>query len=171
MLVAPRKQADAATYGAHTDRKLTRNLQCLGEAPGVMPPFLMKHLLPTAILVHKEDLDDELPPLVETPVAIEPAPNEPLDREVIAEYRRLQALLLERIKSDRFVAGRAGKLLGNLVELPSYLDRSTADLGHFTAFNQGQASTEPCASASGMARIQKDGSYSRRRPRHSSRTR
>lgn len=133
LLVAPRKPSDqAATYGAHTDRKISRRRQCIGEAPGVMPPFLMKHLLPTAILVHKSDLDEELPPLVEKPVALERSEDEPLDLEVIAEYERLKALLLQCIKADRFVAGRAGKLLGALVELPSYLDRSTVDLGPFT---------------------------------------
>ena len=132
VLVAPRKKSDGgATYGAHTDRKLSRRRQCLGEAPGVMPPFLMKHLLPTAILVHKSDLDEELPPLIEKPVALTPSVEEPFDREVVAEYERLKAVLLGCIKADRFVAGRAGKLLGALVELPSYLDRSTVDLGPF----------------------------------------
>ncbi|MCP4058003.1 MAG: hypothetical protein GY738_11950, partial [Pseudoalteromonas sp.] len=130
LLVAPRKSSDAdATYGAHSDRRLSSSRRSLGEAPGVMPTFLMQHLLPTAILVHKSDLDCELPPLVETPVPLWPSEDEPRDDEVVAEYERLKGLLLERIKADRFVAGRAGKLLGTLVELPSYLDRSTADLG------------------------------------------
>ena len=132
LLVAPRDQAERdAVYGAHTDRKVSRKQQSLGEAPGVMPPFLMKHLLPTAIIVHKSDLDDELPILTETPVPIEASEDEPMDAQVVAEYERLKALLLECIKADRFVPGRAGKLLGSLVELPSYLDRSTADLGPF----------------------------------------
>jgi hypothetical protein len=43
------------------------------------------------------------------------------------EYRRLQALLIDRIKRDRFSPKLAGRLLGQLVELPSYLDRATDD--------------------------------------------
>jgi len=50
--------------GRYTDRDLDGK-RILGEAPGVMPTFVMRHLLPTAVLVHKEDLDCELPPLTE----------------------------------------------------------------------------------------------------------
>ncbi len=38
---------------------------------------------------------------------------------------------LDRIKADRFTPGLSGKLLGALLELPSYLDRCTEDLGDF----------------------------------------
>jgi SNF2 family DNA or RNA helicase len=40
----------------------------------------------------------------------------------------MEGLLLDRIRGDRSDPDRAGRLLGALVELPSYLDRSTEDL-------------------------------------------
>jgi len=43
----------------------------------------------------------------------------------------LQATLLRRIQEDRFSPDLSGRLLGALVELPSYLDRSTDDLGTY----------------------------------------
>ncbi len=58
-------------------------------------------------------------------------PSEPLDRELSAEYARLQTLLLERIREDRWIPDRAGRLIGQLVELPSYLDRASRELGPF----------------------------------------
>lgn len=116
--------------GSHTDREIgTRTT--LGEAPGVMPSFLMRHLLPTAIVVHKSDLDCELPPLEERSVPVEAAADDPQGIALLEEYRRLQRALLARIRADRFQKERSGRLLGALVELPSYLDRATADLDPF----------------------------------------
>ncbi|HXU44597.1 MAG TPA: hypothetical protein VN783_03665, partial [Thermoanaerobaculia bacterium] len=122
------KAARDGRRGSRTDRELGRTT-ILGEAPGVLPEFLMRHLLQTAVVVHKADLDVELPPLTETPVAL--AAEDALDLDLLAEYRRLQGELLARIRADRFVPGRSGKLLGALVELPSYLDRATDDLPPF----------------------------------------
>ncbi|MCP3963098.1 MAG: hypothetical protein GY719_35105 [bacterium] len=129
VLVSRKDNEAPAAYGSTSDREIGR-IQNLGEAPGVLPTFLMQHLLPVSIVVHKSDLDVELPPKEETPVAIE-AGEDPRDCELLAECQRLQALLLERIRQDRFVKDRAGKLLGALLELPSYLDRCTEDCGEF----------------------------------------
>ena len=115
--------------GAVTDREIGP-VQRLGEAPGIVPTFLMQHLLPTSILVHKDDLDDALPPITEEPASLTVG-DDPLDGELLAEYRRLRDKLLDRIRQDRFTPGLSGKLLGALVELPSYLDRCTADQGGF----------------------------------------
>ena len=115
--------------GAVTDREIGP-VQRLGEAPGIVPTFLMQHLLPTSILVHKDDLDDALPPITEEPASLTVG-DDPLDGELLAEYRRLRDALLDRIREDRFTPGLSGKLLGALVELPSYLDRCTADQGGF----------------------------------------
>lgn len=116
--------------GAHTDREVTSR-RVIGEAPGVHPLFLSRYLLDTAIPVHKDDLDQALPPLSEEPVPL-PAP-EPSSRasELLTEYRRLQDAVLDRIRADRNDPDRAGRLLGTLVELPSYLDRATDDLEEF----------------------------------------
>lgn len=121
---------DDPALGTFSDREISGR-RVVGEAPGVHPLLLIRHLLPTAVPVHKDDLDDALPPLEESPVAIEPARDDASASELLAEYRRLQGLLLERIRKDRFDPERAGRLLGALVELPSYLDRATDDLEPF----------------------------------------
>ena len=43
-------------FGVRSDRE-QRTVRVLGEAPGVLPLFLLRHLLPAGVLVHKEDLD------------------------------------------------------------------------------------------------------------------
>jgi hypothetical protein len=117
-------------HGHHTDREVGKRT-VLGEAPGVHPAFILHHLLPMAVLLHKSDLDVELPPLTETPCAVEFAADDGLDEELYQEYKRLETALLARIRADRFQPERAGRLLGALVELPSYLDRCTDDLPAF----------------------------------------
>jgi uncharacterized methyltransferase DUF6094 len=116
--------------GAHTDREIGARTT-IGEAPGLLPNFILRHLLPVATLVHKSDLDVELPPLLELPAPIAAPEDDPLARALLAEYERLQEKLLSRIRADRFDRERAGRLLGALVELPSYLDRATDDLPPF----------------------------------------
>jgi len=116
--------------GRHTDREVASR-KVIGEAPGVHPLFLMRYLLDTAVTVHKDDLEDALPPLTEEPVPLEEPAAGSRDAELLAEYGRLQAELLGRIRADRRDPDRAGRLLGALVELPSYLDRATDDLEPF----------------------------------------
>ncbi len=127
----PKTDAPAGklSYGSQSDRQIGPRRR-LGEAPGILPTFLLEHLLPTSILVHKSDLDQELPTLTETPVPL--TATSETDLQIVAEYRGLLDDLLTQIKRDRFRKGRAGKLLGALLELPSYLDRSTEDCGPFT---------------------------------------
>ncbi|HLE84720.1 MAG TPA: hypothetical protein VJG13_10315, partial [Thermoanaerobaculia bacterium] len=116
--------------GEHTDREIASR-RVVGEAPGIHPLFLMRHLLPAAIPVHKSDLERELPPLTEEPVVLPEPERGSRAQELLAEYRRLQGELLERIREDRHDPALAGRLLGGLVELPSYLDRATDDLERF----------------------------------------
>lgn len=116
---------DAPTdQGAVTDREVRR--RSLGEAPGICPTFLLKHLLPQSLVVHKSDLDHELPPIDEIPSPIVASCDDSRASALLNEYRAAQEQLLECIAEDRFTE-RAGKLLGTLVELPSYLDRATDD--------------------------------------------
>jgi hypothetical protein len=124
------KGSSDSRRGRRTDRELASR-RVVGEAPGIHPLFLMRYLLPTAIPVHKSDLEKELPPLTEEPVVLPVPERGTRAEELLAEYRRLQGKLLERIREDRDDPALAGRLLGALVELPSYLDRSTEDLGHF----------------------------------------
>ena len=100
-------------------------LRKIGEAPGVMPLFILKHLLPIGVSIHKDDLDVDLPPLIETPVPLE-APDDVADK-----YRAMRKTLTDRIMSDlRNDKDRAGKLWGALAQLPSYLDRCHDDTGN-----------------------------------------
>ncbi len=96
----------------------------LGEAPGILPVFVLRHLLPQAVTIHKADLDRDLPPVTETRAPIIMLP------EQADGYAMLLAKLLKQIKADRFVSGMAGRLFGAMSELPSYLDRCTADTGN-----------------------------------------
>jgi hypothetical protein len=125
VLVSDKESSDRE-LGAYTDREM-RARTTLGEAPGLMPTFILRHLLPVAALVHKDDLDVELPPCTETPAPLTIPDDDPQAGELLGEYTRLQNELLRRIRADRFVPERAGRLLGALVELPSFLDRASDD--------------------------------------------
>jgi hypothetical protein len=127
-LLTSYETAPSDRRGAVTDRELGRTT-VVGEAPGIHPTFITNHQLRSAVIVLKSDLDVELPPLAEEPVPLEA--TDPVDSELLAEYKRLQDKLLACIKADRFDKQRAGRLLGTLVELPSYLDRATDDLEPF----------------------------------------
>ncbi|MDP9120128.1 MAG: DUF6094 domain-containing protein, partial [Acidobacteriota bacterium] len=116
--------------GSHTDREL-RSPMTIGEAPGLMPTFILRHLLPVAALVHKADLDLDLPPLTETPASLAFPNDDRTAGDLLAEYERMQGQLLDRIRADQFDPLRSGRLLGALVEMSSYLDRATDDLPPF----------------------------------------
>ncbi len=110
--------------GTFTDRDCKGRI--LGDAPGVHSGLILRHLLPVGLFVHKADLGQNLPEVTEIP---EPVclDSDSTAIDLLDEYRRLQADLIDRIKRDRFSPKLAGRLLGQLVELPSYLDRATDD--------------------------------------------
>jgi hypothetical protein len=118
-------------FGAQTDREVDNRTTVLGEAPGLMPEFLLRHLLPIAVFIHKADLDLKLPPPIEKLAPVSFPRDDIFAPELLTEYHRLQERLLERIRRDRFDPLRSGRLLGALVELPSYLDLATEDLPPF----------------------------------------
>jgi hypothetical protein len=115
--------------GVVTDRRETdlATVRQLGEAPGVLPLFVLQHLLPVAVTIHKADLEAELPPCTEQQVAI--SLGEGIGPELRKRYETLQRQVLEQIKRDRFNPEKAGKLWGALGNLPSYLDRCSLDTG------------------------------------------
>jgi SNF2 family DNA or RNA helicase len=118
---------EVVEYGTQTDRVDVNDLgetRALGEAPGVLPLFLVKHVLPIGVWMHKDDLDADLPPYTEVRAPVEPLP------EQAQRYADVQQTVLHRITQDRFTRDYAGKLFGHLGELPSYLDRCTADTGN-----------------------------------------
>ena len=119
------EQTDDAvvTFGSVSDRVVTTSARILGNAPGILPLFLLRHLLPFSVTLHKSDLALDLPRCVQERHLIEPDP------ELKRRYERLKAALVARIKKDQF-SDLAGKLFGQLAELPSYLDRATEDVGN-----------------------------------------
>ena len=133
------RERRVAGYGSQSDREEViedETVRQLGEAPGVLPLFILRHLLPEAILVHKSDLDLSLPALDEYPVGVGFA-DAPEDRQLAANYLRLTERLLAAIKADRGT-DRAGRLWGAMSELPSYLDLAAADTGNVTLEGGGR---------------------------------
>ncbi len=124
---------NARLFGSRTDREADPSapeIRQLGEAPGILPLYVLEHVLPTGLIMHKGDLDDALPPLTEEPTAITPDPRDPFDALLLKEFARLRSLLLGQIARDRHTP-KAGLLFGALSELPSYLDLAAEECGPF----------------------------------------
>lgn len=116
------RNGKVTVFGAVSDR-VERTARTIGQAPGVLPVFLLRHLLRRAVTLHKADLALDLPPCTESVVRVEPSP------ELLERYKRLERALVAQLKRDRFTP-LAGKLFGQLAELPSFLDRATLDVGN-----------------------------------------
>jgi hypothetical protein len=117
------EKGDITGYGKTTD-KVVRSSRMSGDAPGVLPLLLFKYLLPISVTVQKEDLDLDLPPNTQEVVLLSPG------QDLLSSYESLKGRLVDQVKSDRFEAGRSGKLFGALSELPSYLDRAAIGVGN-----------------------------------------
>jgi hypothetical protein len=112
-------------FGSVTDR-VQRKERDLGNAPGVLPVLVLRHLLPLAVTLQKADLARTSRP------AARSSSGSSRRRSSSAEHDRLKSALMAAVARDRFQAGRAGKLLGALVDFTSYPDRATADVGNAT---------------------------------------
>lgn len=110
-------------FGSVTDR-VERSARVVGDAPGVLPLFLLRYLLPVAVTLHKADLAIDIPVCRQIRHDLDPSPEQML------RYNNLRSALVQQIKKDRFKEDRAGRLFGQLAEMPSYLDRATADTGN-----------------------------------------
>jgi hypothetical protein len=104
-------------FGSQSDR-VVRSERVVGNAPGLLPLFLLRHLLPISVTLHKTDLAIDLPPLRQERFRVKPTIKQH------QFYDQLKDALVTQIKADRYVEGLAGKLWGQLAELPSYLDRA-----------------------------------------------
>lgn len=109
-------------YGSMSDR-VERREKDLGNAPGVLPLFVLKHLLKHAVTIHKSDLACDIPKFTEIPVKVE------MGNEQGMRHSNFLSALLHQIESDRFTP-LAGKLWGAMSESPSQLDRATLDTGN-----------------------------------------
>lgn len=117
------RPSNVVAFGSQSDRVETSE-RIVGNAPGVLPLFLLRHLLPISVTLHKSDLALDLPPCIQSKHLVAPTPEQ-LDR-----YQKLRDELVKQIREDQFEKDLAGKLFGQLAELPSYLDRCTADTGN-----------------------------------------
>lgn len=122
-VVEDRRDGKVVAYGSVTDR-VERCARTVGQAPGVLPLFVLRYLLRQAVVLQKADLLLDLPARTEHMLQVEPSP------EQRARYVSLRDRLVARIKRDRFTPELSGKLWGQMAELPSYLDRATADMGN-----------------------------------------
>ena len=123
MLTERDPEDGVVTFGAVSDR-IETSAKIIGNAPGVLPLFLLRHLLPVSITLHKSDLALDLPKCTQERHLIEPDPA------LLKRYEVLKSRLATQIKKDLFNPELAGKLFGQLAELPSYLDRATEDVGN-----------------------------------------
>ncbi len=110
-------------FGSMSDR-VTRSEREIGNAPGVLPLFLLRHLLPMAVTLHKADLAIDLPACRQQRHEVVP------DAELFDRYQKLQTRLVSQIRRDMFKPDLSGRLWGQLAEIPSYLDLATADTGN-----------------------------------------
>jgi hypothetical protein len=118
-----KQTGEVVEFGSMSDR-VTRSERVVGNAPGLLPLFLLRHLLTISVTLHKTDLAIDLPPCKQELCYVQPSADQ------AKYYSRLQQDLIAAIKKDRFDEEKAGKLFGQLAELPSYLDRATSDTGN-----------------------------------------
>jgi SNF2 family DNA or RNA helicase len=116
-------KGDVVEFGSQSDR-VVRSERVIGNAPGVLPLFLLRHLLPVSVTLHKADLALDLP--ANKLIRFQVKPTD----EHKKRYDKLKDALVRQIKHDRYEPDVAGKLFGQLAELPSYLDRATNDVGN-----------------------------------------
>jgi len=119
------KQAKAAEFGSASDRVVkTEGGERLAEAPGVLPSFVLRHILPISVTLHKRDInpDDRVVDHDRQEITV----DETSQRLGSA----LCAALKKAVTKDRFDEKLAGKLFGQLAEYPSYFDRATLDTGN-----------------------------------------
>lgn len=109
-------------FGSRSDR-VDRKEKDLGDAPGLLPLFILQFLLPHAATLQKADLQLDLPPCLEIPVKVKPT------QEQNSRHMTMLQTLMDRVKADAFTP-MMGKLWGQVAESPSQLDRATQDVGN-----------------------------------------
>lgn len=110
-------------FGSVSDR-VVREVREMGNAPGVLPLFILKYLLPHAVTLHKSDLDAGVPPCVHRVAVMAP------HADAAKAHSAMWAAVSQEVALSRFTPGLAGKLFGQIAEAPSHLDRCTADVGN-----------------------------------------
>jgi len=120
------KKAKVTEVGAVSDRVVkTEGGERLSDAPGVLPSFVLRHVLPLSVTLHKRDItpDDRVVDHSRDEIVI-------VDSQHRDDGDRLGRELKATVKRDRYDELLAGKLFGQLAEYPSYFDRATTDTGN-----------------------------------------
>ena len=113
---AVKKPSTAVARGAVSERVTEGGVKMSGFAPGVLPTALLRHVLASAVVLHKADLDINLPPLHQSAEVV------PLDAAQREGMDAMKALLLRAVGRLRFIPGCQGKLFGALTKLVHYPD-------------------------------------------------
>lgn len=123
------KEAKVTERGASSDRVVkTEGGERLSDALGVLPSFVLRHILPLSITLHKRDINPD--ERVVDHDRVEVACDGDGDDELLSNGAYLGSRLVAAVKKDKFDEKLAGKLFGQLAEYPSYFDRATADTGN-----------------------------------------
>ena len=117
------EKGEIVEFGSNSDR-VRRTERAVGNSPGVLPLFVLRHLLTLSVTLHKADLAIDLPVCKQLVQYVEASAAQ------MENYEYLKKELAAAIKKDLFDPKLAGRLFGQLAELPSYLDRATQDTGN-----------------------------------------
>lgn len=110
--------------GRQSDRRSAENMKRVGDAPGVAPGAVLRHVLKVAAVVHQEDLELDIPPMVEHEIKV---PVDDRDFDMLDEWQRIELALLEAMADMRM----RRKLLWAMMKLPTYPDLGCEDVDPF----------------------------------------
>jgi len=142
-----------AEFGSMSDAVLNEGSGVrVQEAPGVTPHFLVRHLLPVAVPMHKADLDEALPELQETRVPLETAPSDDpalaaQDRALLDTYSALVKKTLEQIHEDMDNSNLRGALWGAFAQLVFAPELFAEDCGPYNVHYPPRLNNEIVATA------------------------
>jgi SNF2 family DNA or RNA helicase len=114
----------ASRRGRQSDRHTSDNLRRTGDAPGVAPAAVLRHVLPVAAVVHQEDLELSIPPMVEREVQV---PLDERDADMLDVWAHIETRLLEAMQDFSI----RKKLLWAMMKLPTYPDLGCQDVDPF----------------------------------------
>lgn len=110
--------------GRQSDRRETTTMVRTGDAPGVAPGAVLRHVLPVAAVVHQEDLELDIPPMFEHEVQVT---TDERDLEMLNEWERVEFALIEAMADISI----RRKLLWAMLKVPTYPDLGCEDVGPF----------------------------------------
>lgn len=129
------RQVVPQTLGSSSDAILEgADGQRVQEAPGVTPQLLVRHLMPVAIPMHKQDLDEALPELDEIPVGLTAsgeAGQRDLDSALLKGYEEVTQRVIAQLAADKDDEARRGALWGAFAQLVFAPELAAEDCGPY----------------------------------------